>query len=75
MDEAELAVAAARRPPHGATAALRGDCQGSNLMIFLLDPHPKMPDLGLSRSAAADLAAYIASPEVIANRQPSTEAG
>jgi hypothetical protein len=26
----------------------------------LLDPHPKMPDMGLSRSDAADLAAYIA---------------
>ena len=28
--------------------------------LFLLDPHPKMPDMGLSRTAAADLAAYIA---------------
>jgi hypothetical protein len=27
----------------------------------LLDPHPKMPDMGLTRSEAADLAAYIAS--------------
>jgi hypothetical protein len=26
----------------------------------LLDPHPKMPDMALSRAEAADLAAYIA---------------
>jgi len=31
------------------------------LAFFLLDPHPKMPDMGLSRTDAADLAAYIAS--------------
>lgn len=31
----------------------------SRLALFLLDPHPKMPDMGLSRAAAADLAAYI----------------
>jgi len=30
------------------------------LAYFLLDPHPKMPDMGLSRNDAADLAAYIA---------------
>ena len=30
------------------------------LALFLLHPHPKMPDLGLSRDAAADLVAYIA---------------
>jgi mono/diheme cytochrome c family protein len=33
----------------------------ARLTLFLLDPHPKMPDMGLSRTAAADLAAYIAS--------------
>jgi hypothetical protein len=27
--------------------------------LFLLDPHPKMPDMGLSRAEAAALAAYI----------------
>jgi len=32
----------------------------ANIALFLLDPHPKMPDMGLSRTAAADLAAYIA---------------
>ena len=30
------------------------------LALFLLHPHPKMPDIGLSRDAASDLAAYIA---------------
>jgi len=29
------------------------------LALFLLLPHPRMPDMGLSRSEAADLAAYI----------------
>jgi len=28
---------------------------------FLMDPHPKMPDMQLSRTEAADLGAYIAS--------------
>jgi len=31
------------------------------LALFLLDPHPKMPNLSLTRDEAADLAAYIAS--------------
>jgi mono/diheme cytochrome c family protein len=29
------------------------------LAFFLLTPHPRMPDMNLSRSEAADLAAYI----------------
>ena len=33
---------------------------GSKLALFLLAPHPPMPDMSLSRSEAADLAAYIA---------------
>ena len=31
------------------------------LALFLLSPHPKMPDMNLSRNEAADLAAYIKS--------------
>ncbi len=31
------------------------------LALFLLLPHPKMPDMNLTRSEAADLAAYIVS--------------
>jgi mono/diheme cytochrome c family protein len=30
------------------------------LAFFLLDPHPKMPDMSLSRREAEDLTAYIA---------------
>jgi mono/diheme cytochrome c family protein len=30
------------------------------IAFFLLDPHPKMPDMSLTRSEAADLADYIA---------------
>ena len=30
------------------------------LSFFLLDPHPKMPNMSLSRSEATDLADYIA---------------
>jgi mono/diheme cytochrome c family protein len=32
----------------------------ARLTFFLLDPHPKMPDMGLTRFEAGDLAAYIA---------------
>jgi mono/diheme cytochrome c family protein len=31
------------------------------LALYLLAPHPKMPDMNLSRDEAADLAAYIKS--------------
>lgn len=31
----------------------------SKLALFLLLPHPRMPDMNLSRNEAADLAAYI----------------
>jgi mono/diheme cytochrome c family protein len=46
-------------PPFAAIAR-RPDFSESKLAFFLLDPHPKMPDMGLSRGAAEDLAAYIA---------------
>jgi mono/diheme cytochrome c family protein len=32
----------------------------ARLAYFLLEPHPKMPDMALSRAEAQDLAAYIA---------------
>lgn len=32
----------------------------TKVAFFLLAPHPKMPDMGLTRNDAADLAAYIA---------------
>src|SRR5664279_3003524 len=37
------------------------DLDPAKLALFLLLPHPKMPDMNLSRAEAADLAAYIAS--------------
>jgi mono/diheme cytochrome c family protein len=46
-------------PPFEAIARTPG-FDASKIALFLLDPHPKMPDMGLSRSDAADLAAYIA---------------
>jgi hypothetical protein len=47
--------------PPFATVAARPDFDAGKLAIFLLDPHPKMPDMSLTRSEAADLAAYIGS--------------
>src|SRR5665647_1082106 len=35
------------------------DLDAARLAYFLMDPHPKMPNMGLTRSEAADLAAYI----------------
>jgi mono/diheme cytochrome c family protein len=46
--------------PPFATIARRPDLDAATVALFLLEPHPKMPDLGLSRTQAADLAAYIA---------------
>ncbi len=37
------------------------DFNAKTLAYFLLDPHPKMPTLPLSRTAADDIAAYIES--------------
>ena len=46
--------------PPFATIARKPDFDGAKLAQFLLDPHPKMPNMNLSRAEAADLAAYIA---------------
>jgi mono/diheme cytochrome c family protein len=46
--------------PPFATIARKPDFDAARLTFFLLDPHPKMPDMALSRAEAADLAAYIA---------------
>ena len=43
------------------TIAARPDFDAAKLALFLLDPHPKMPDMSLTRAEAADLAAYIGS--------------
>ncbi|MBS0532779.1 MAG: cytochrome c [Proteobacteria bacterium] len=47
-------------PPFSAIAGKPG-FDAAQLALFLLVPHPQMPDMGFSRNEAADLAAYIAS--------------
>jgi mono/diheme cytochrome c family protein len=44
--------------PFSAMAKRRGFNAGT-LALYLLTPHPKMPDMSLSRAEAADLAVYI----------------
>ena len=46
--------------PPFATIAAKPDFDATKIALFLLEPHPKMPDMGLSRTDAADLAAYMA---------------
>jgi mono/diheme cytochrome c family protein len=46
-------------PPFSAIAR-RPDFNATRLSNFLLDPHPKMPNMSLTRTEAADIAAYIA---------------
>src|SRR5215470_1708680 len=53
-------MAVTEAPPF-ATIARKPGFEEAKVAKFLLDPHPKMPDIGLSREAAADLAAFIAS--------------
>lgn len=47
--------------PTFVSIAQRPDFSPQRLAFFLLDPHPKMPNMGLTRREAEDLAAYIAS--------------
>jgi len=47
--------------PPFAVIARKSDFTPEKIAFFLLDPHPKMPSFPLSRSEAADLAAYIGS--------------
>lgn len=47
--------------PPFASIAHRPDFDPVKIAVFLLDPHPKMPDMSLTRIEAGDLAAYIAS--------------
>jgi mono/diheme cytochrome c family protein len=50
--------ASADAPPFAVIAG-KSDFTPEKIAFFLLDPHPKMPSFPLSRSEAADLAAYI----------------
>lgn len=45
--------------PPFSSVARRPDFDAARLAFFLLDPHPKMPNMQLTRAEAADLAAYI----------------
>jgi mono/diheme cytochrome c family protein len=47
--------------PSFASVGEQPEFNAARLAFFLLDPHPKMPNLSLTRAEAADLAAYIAS--------------
>ena len=47
-------------PPFSAIGAKPG-LTAAAVALYLLVPHPRMPDMNLSRAEAADLAAYIAS--------------
>jgi mono/diheme cytochrome c family protein len=46
--------------PAFAAIGRRPDFNAERLTFFLLEPHPKMPSMSLSRQEASDLAAYIA---------------
>jgi mono/diheme cytochrome c family protein len=45
--------------PPFSTIAKKPNFDAPKVAFFLLNPHPKMPNMGLSRTEAADLAAYI----------------
>ena len=47
--------------PPFATIARKPGFDGGKIAQFLMDPHPKMPDMQLSRDEAKDLGAYISS--------------
>ena len=53
-------MAITEAPPFAGIARKPGFDE-AKVATFLLEPHPKMPPLGLSREAASDLAAFIAS--------------
>lgn len=46
--------------PSFSAIANRSDFSGEQLAFFLLNPHPVMPNMTLTRNEARDLAAYIA---------------
>jgi mono/diheme cytochrome c family protein len=55
---ADQRQATTQAPPFSAIAGKPG-FDASEVALFLLLPHPRMPDMNLSRAEAADLAAYI----------------
>jgi mono/diheme cytochrome c family protein len=57
---ADQARGSTQAPPFSEIAKKPGLTPAS-IALFLLRPHPPMPDMNLSRNEAADLAAYIVS--------------
>ena len=55
---AEQKRASTQAAPFSEIAKAR-EFDASRLALFLLAPHPRMPDMNLTRAEAADLAAYI----------------
>ena len=60
--------------PAFSTIARKPDFTEAMLALFLLNPHPRMPDMNLSRSEAADLAAYIRAQKLRGQRRVSSSA-
>jgi mono/diheme cytochrome c family protein len=54
----DQASATTQAPPFSEIA--KNGLDAGKVALFLLAPHPRMPDMNLTRSEAADLAAYIA---------------
>ena len=52
--------AATTEAPPFASIAKRPNFDAAKIASVLLDPHPKMPNMELSRDETADIAAYIA---------------
>jgi mono/diheme cytochrome c family protein len=55
----EQTTATDQVPPFASIAKMP-DFSAAKIALFLLDPHPKMPNMSLSHTEATDLAAYIA---------------
>ena len=53
-----LQMQSSSAPPFSSIAK-RPDFNAAKIAFFLLDPHPKMPNMQLSREETADIAAYI----------------
>ena len=54
----DQARATTQAPPFSEIAKTK-KFDASRVALFLLAPHPRMPDMNLARAEAADLAAYI----------------
>ena len=58
VSQAPAGAGTDQAPPF-ATVAKRPSFDAAQVASYLLSPHPKMPDMNLTRAEAADLAAYI----------------